>query len=110
MSVSTETSPGDAFGASRARFDTIVEALAGDAAACQTHAELEVSIGTQGRKLLRQLFQDHVDLRAERELRVEAVVDCDGVCHSSVESAHDRPLTCVFGEVRIGRGCQGLCV
>ena len=35
------------------------------------HAELEDQLQTQGRALLRRLLQDHLDLRAGREHRVE---------------------------------------
>jgi len=42
------------------------------------------------------LFQDHVDLRAEREEGVGDVAGAAGVVHGSLEAGPERPLaTCV---------------
>ena len=49
--------------------------LDGEEAGGLEHSELELRIETHGRELLRALFQDHLDLRAERELRAERVAD-----------------------------------
>ncbi len=51
---------------------------------------------------MRRLLQDHLDLRAQREerLNVKAV---DGVTHGSVEAGHTRPLATVFGAVGVER-------
>jgi hypothetical protein len=43
-----------------------------------THAELEDRLHTDGMRLLRQLFQDSLDLRAGREERLGGVTDTDG--------------------------------
>ncbi len=66
------------FTASRERFDTVLAFLDGAAAATLSHAELEDRLEIEGRQLVRQLFQDHLELRALREIRVE-VVAADGV-------------------------------
>ena len=58
------------FDASRALFDTVVDFLDGAQAAGLSHAELEVRLDSDGRTLLRQLLQDHLELRADRETRV----------------------------------------
>ena len=92
-----------AFARSRSQFDHIVAFLGGDGAGALSHAELEDSLGAQGRELLRLLFQDHLDLRAEREPRLEAVVDAEGTGRPSVETGHARTLTTVFGEVGVTR-------
>lgn len=76
--------------------------LESDQAAALSHAELEQAVGTNGREVLRQFFQDHLDLRAQREQRLE-VVDARGVAHPRVEAGHHRALTTVFGEVDVER-------
>jgi hypothetical protein len=93
----------DAFAASRGRFEELVCFLDGAEAAGLEHAELEERLDTNGRALLRQLTQDHFDLRAQREDRLETVVDADGVERGAVEAGHQRALTTVFGEVTVTR-------
>lgn len=93
---------GDAFGGSRACFEDIAGWLAGTEAASLAHAELEDNLDRRGRDLLRRLLQDHLDLRAAREERVE-VNDADGVTYGSVEAGHSRALTTVFGVVSVER-------
>ena len=68
-----------------------------------SHEELETRLGTDGRELLRQLFQDHLDLRAAREQRAGAVRNAKGACHNAVEPGHRRCLETVFGEVAVTR-------
>lgn len=88
----SDTSPEtavDAFAVSTARFGEVLAWLAGDDAAGLDHAELETQLDTAGRDLLRQLLQDHLDLRAQRETRVE-VVDTTATVSPTVRS---RPAT-----------------
>ena len=63
--------------------------------------ELEDDLDRRGGELLRRLLQDHLDLRAEREQRVEVLGD--GVTHGSVEVGHARQLSTVFGVVVVER-------
>jgi len=67
------------------------------------HSELEARLDTQGRQLLRQLLQDHLDLRAEREERLPTVRDADQVAHTAVEAGHRRALATIFGKVDVTR-------
>ena len=46
-------------------FEQVVGFLGGAEAASMTHAELEDRLSADAREVFRQLFQDHVDLRAE---------------------------------------------
>lgn len=97
------TSPdASAFGGSRMCLEDIVGWLEGTEAGSLSHGELEVDLDRRGRELLRRLLQDHLDLRAQREERVE-VIDVGGVTYGSVEAGHPRPLTTVFGAVRVQR-------
>jgi hypothetical protein len=50
-------------------FADLLDDLRGPDAAGLTHDRLEELVGTGGRVVLRQLFQDHLDLRAVREER-----------------------------------------
>ena len=72
-------------------------------AAALTHAELEERLRTDGFELLRQLLQDHLDVRSSGEERLEAVTGADGIRRGNAEADHDRPLVTVFGEVRVRR-------
>ena len=93
----------DGFASSRAAFDGVVSWLGSEGATAMTHAELEERLSTDMRAVICQLFQDHVDLRSEREERRGGVRDAKGSLHGAVEAGHDRPLATVFGEVRVNR-------
>jgi hypothetical protein len=93
----------DLFGRSRALFESIVTGLAGPDCGAITHAEVEERLQDQGRELMRQLFQDHADLRAAREERRPVVTGSDHVERARVERGHCRRLGTVFGEVAIER-------
>lgn len=91
------------FAASRACFEELVGWARDEEAAGLTHGELEERLTVKGRELLRRLLQDHLDLRAQREVRVEKVVGADEVVRSSVEDGHGRGLRSVFGLVTVTR-------
>jgi GAF domain-containing protein len=75
------------FTASRKHFEALVEFLGGQASAQLTHAQLEEHLAVAGRELIRLLQQDHVDLRAAREERLQEVAETDGTIHTRVERA-----------------------
>ncbi|SRR6266487_2710769 len=97
-----------AFAGSRAAFEALTATLASVQAGGWTHDQLEDHLETDGRELLRLLFQDHLDLRALRERHAVAkghigpIVDAAGTGHRKVEQGHVRHLTTVFGTVRCG--------
>ena len=97
------TAAADGFAASGDRFGAVVSWLDGEEAGRLTHGELEAQLGTAGRDLIRQLLQDHLDLRAAREERRADVTGADQVTRSRAESGHQRPLATVFGQVRVTR-------
>jgi len=101
MSTAGDGAPGG-FTASRQRFDTVLTFLDGADAAVLSHAQLEDRLDVEGRALLRQLFQDHLDLRSVRESRVD-VAAADGVRRSRVETGHTRELATIFGPVQVAR-------
>lgn len=77
--------------------------LSGEQACGLEHAQLEARLETDGRELVRALLQDHLDLRAGAERRVELVVGAEGARRANVERAHPRALETVFGEVEVTR-------
>jgi len=93
----------DAFSASRARFEQVCSFMGGEEASSLTHGELEARLTIDVRDLVRQLYQDHLDLRAAREERLGGVVDAEGSRRGSVEVGHVRPLQTIFGEVGVTR-------
>jgi hypothetical protein len=95
--------PDDAFDATRARLEAMCSFMGGEEAGSLTHSEVEKRLAADGRELLRQLYQDHLDLRAAREQRLGDVVDARGTARGTVETGHARPLMTVFGEVDVSR-------
>src|SRR5674536_290920 len=85
-----------AFDRSRERFESVVGFLHGSQAAGLTHSELETRLSVDARELIRVLYQDHMDLRTAREVRLPALTDAAGICRGAVERAHRRPLQPVF--------------
>jgi hypothetical protein len=61
--------PDDPFTLSRTMFTALAAKLAGPAAAGMTACQLEHLLDERGREVLRQLLQDHFDLRTAREER-----------------------------------------
>lgn len=101
MPETTETT--ETFTASQALFTGLLDFAAGEPAAGLDHAALEEQLTSRGRELLRQLYQDHLDLRAQRERRLASVCDSAGHAHRIVEAVHERTLATVFGAVRVAR-------
>jgi hypothetical protein len=75
MSLSLEPAAVEAFTASRVRFETVLTWLEGRQAGDLAHFELGARLQADARELFRRLFQDHLDLRAAREQRIELVTD-----------------------------------
>jgi len=100
------------FHASRAMFDSMTTHLASAAGLKMDHSALEAWAMDNGRELIRQLLQDHFDLRAVQE-RVVRVCDNDGVERTERHTSH-RTLRSLVGDVAVGRllyqaaGCEGL--
>jgi len=102
------------FARSRALFEAEVRWLGDREAAGLEHGQLEQRLQVSARELHRQLLQDHLDLRAVREERRDAVLGADGARRGQCEPGHQRPLGSVFGAVSVtrnayrARGCGRL--
>lgn len=103
MAEKEQQAGADPYAATRARFEGLIHRLDDPEVVRLSHAELEEVLDADGREVLRQLLQDHLDLRSVREQRSAAVVDREGVPRSSVEPKHKRTLTTLFGDVRVTR-------
>ena len=100
--------PDDPFAVSKAMFAALADELAGPAAAGLTAFELEELIDEESRKAVRQLLQDHYDLRAlreERQARSHAgpVTGPDGITRTRLEAGRGRLLATLFGTVTVTR-------
>lgn len=103
MTEHNDDAQGASFDRSRLAFETVLAFLEGEEATALAHGDLEARLEVQGRALLCQLFQDHLDLRAHTEARIDAVTDAQGIPRGAVETGHPRRLTTVFGEVEVRR-------
>lgn len=99
------------FGPAREKFDALAGRLGSSETMSMTHSEVESLVETEGRELLRQLVQDHLQLRAQADARarVPAVAGADTVIRTQLRE-QQRPLLTLFGEVtvtRTGYGARG---
>jgi hypothetical protein len=92
-----------AFAESRKCFGALEDWMASEEAAGLQHGELEEQLDVRGRELLRQLFQDRLDLTAAREERRHDVTGEDGVPRTRAEKGRTRPLVTKFGQVTVSR-------
>ena len=100
--------PDDPFAISKAMFAALAAELAGPAAAGLTACELEDLLDERGREVIRQLLQDHFDLRAAREEqqargRRAPATGPDKITRTRLETGHGRLLATLFGTVRVTR-------
>jgi hypothetical protein len=94
------------FAQSRQLFDTLIIELTGPDTAEITHAQLEDLVNGRGRDVLRQLIQDHLDLRAVREEQDLAARMRAGdrpAGRTRLERGHVRKLATIFGTVTVRR-------
>jgi hypothetical protein len=93
----------EAFAESRKCFRELEDWLASEDTAGLQHGELEEQLDVRGRELLRQLFQDRLDLTAAREVRRHDVTGEDGIPRTRAERGRTRPLVTKFGQVTVSR-------
>ena len=93
------------FAASRSRFEELCRRLeTGEVLALEHHA-VEELLRSEGQELLRQMFQDHLDLRSvhEQAAPLPAVVGEDGVSRRHVRDDTTRSLRSLLGPVQVRR-------
>lgn len=105
--------PVNPFAASREKFEALIGSLSSDPALAMDHADLERTLKRDGFEVMRQLLQDHLDLRGLREDPLPGLLGADGVLRSHRRDS-ERPLETIFGTVTVNRlaygarGCRSL--
>ena len=89
------------FAASERSFAELTNRLTSQEVLAMTHGDLERLLDQDGRELLRQLLQDHLDLRGPGEARSD-VVGARGVRRTQAR-LRDRQLKTIFGTVVVSR-------
>src|SRR6185437_15391020 len=102
MAAYATAPPGDPFAVSRAMFAALAAELAGPAAAGLTASGLEELLDERGRDVMRQLLQDHFDLRKMREEQQARehpgpAEGTDGITRTRLETGHGRLLATLSG-------------
>lgn len=82
-------------------FQTLTTALQGQAVLGMTHSALERYMAEQGRNLMRQLIQDHLDFRGIGE-SMGPVIGSGGVSRTFPRT-RERALSTIFGSVTVTR-------
>lgn len=93
------------FSTAREAYDGLEGYLDSAEARDMSHSDLERKLEKQGRELLRQLLQAHMDARGPGEVE-EDVIGADGVARSE-RRTHERALETVFGTVTVERAGYG---
>ncbi len=91
--------PDDPFTVSKAMFAAVAAELAGPAAAGLTASGLGEFLDERGREVMRQLLQDHFDLRKIREEQQARehpgpAQGPDGITRTRLEAGHGSPSPC----------------
>src|ERR1700693_2377445 len=94
--------PADRFEEAEATFSALVNRLQSEEAARMSHSDLETLLERQGRELMRQLLQAHLDSRAQATPTTPVVVGADGVERTHQRSG-TRALETLLGTVQVTR-------
>jgi hypothetical protein len=97
--------PVDRFGEAEATWSALVTRLQSEETARMSHSDLETLLEQQGRELMRQLLQAHLDWRAQAT-PAAPVVGADGVARTHQRSG-TRELETLFGTVQLTRDGHG---
>jgi hypothetical protein len=104
----------DQFSLSKQKFESLVLRLSSEETSRMDHSALESLVEREGREILRQLYQDHLDLRASKEQKVEKIQGSDGQYRNHRREGETRKLRVIFGDVEVtriryeGRGMNSL--
>jgi hypothetical protein len=89
------------FANSQRVFDGLTEQLSSERVLRMTHGDLERLLDKDGREIIRQLFQDHLDLRGQGQTEAP-VIGAHGIRRPH-ERLRQRNLKTLFGEVKVLR-------
>lgn len=102
------------FSLSKQKFESLIRRLKSKETSQLDHAALEELVDKDGREVLRQLYQDHLDLRAAQEEKQESIQGSDGQYRNHRREGETKKLRVIFGDVEVtrisyeGRGMMGL--
>jgi len=105
MNALAVVQPEESYAEARRNFESTVKYLDSKEANGMTHSALERELEKQGRELMRQLLQDHLDARGPGKITAE-VHGADGTQRSRIR-LQERDLETVFGTVEILRAGYG---
>lgn len=100
----------NSFEYSTEQFEFLMSRLQSKTAGNMSHSDLEVLIESEGRELLRRLFQDHLSLRAKHEQEfglTAAVVGAENEARIHRRTGTSRRLMSIFGPVSVQRTQYG---
>jgi hypothetical protein len=101
QSQARTTTDENPFANSRRVFDELTGRLSSGEVLEMTHGDLERLLDKEGREVIRQLLQDHLDFRGAGEVR-EEVVGAKGA-HRTHARLRERHLKTIFGTVQVSR-------
>jgi len=99
------------FESARAAFNAVVDELMDERTRSMDHGDVEALVDTNGREILRQLFQGHLCLRTAHEER-QSMTGADGIARAHMKPS-SRALGSLFGVVLLvrialtARGAEG---
>jgi hypothetical protein len=99
-SVEEVSASSDFFLSAFQQFDALVAWAQGSEG---TLSEVEQEVGQRGRRLLRAVIQGHLDLRAVKEKKMDAVQGVDEIRRTQRRSGEHRTIGTLFGEVKATR-------
>lgn len=100
-----QADPADGFATAEASLSALVTRLQSADTARMSHSDLETLLEQQGRELMRQLLQAHLDLRAQATT-TDPVVGADGVERTHART-NARTVETLLGRVQVTRGGHG---
>jgi hypothetical protein len=94
---------GELFAAADTAYDNLKRSLVSAELSLLEHSDIEEQIAEKGLEILRSLFQVHVDLRAQDEVRRECVTGSDGIERNHLREGCKRNLETLFGGITVTR-------
>jgi len=85
------------------QFEAMIYQLHCDLTAQMEHDQVEALISTEGTELNRRLLQGHLEVRANREQRMESIQGADGVVRTHCRDNCEKNLMSEFGQVVVRR-------
>ena len=102
MSLREPLSEQDVFSGAREKVDEIIIWLSSKETMNKSHSDIERELRENGRELLRQLLQGHIDARGDGDVGA-SVIGSDEQIRSHKRQDMNRSLNSIFGSVKVNR-------